>query len=404
MTSLLIRRAVALCAALAMFHLGLPRNVSGRSMPVCNGGPSGRCAVGAPRRLQAYRAHRIVFTSLRSTVAFGAPTMPVVRGGRSSTISRPVRSARSPLHRAIRSVIYAGAVKGFQRPDLSVGNGIYKSHRWRQHVEAPRVERRAANSADRRRSQRSRTGCSSRCSDIRTDPNPERGVYRSTDGGATFTRVLYRDDNTGAYNVRIDPSNPQVVYATLWAARQAPWEVGGSFEQPGSGIFKSTDGGDHWTRLPMGLPGGNGTRRDRDRTLEPAGRVRLRRRRTAAPAVPCSAAMTAARISPRRATIKTRLANAATISSRIAVDPKDPQTLYLYEHLDLSLHRRRQAFYRDQGRAGRRRLSERLDQPGQSRHHRTRERSGRDDLGRSRRDMEFVVQPADGADVSREYG
>ena len=60
------------------------------------------------------------------------------------------------------------------------------------------------------------------------------------------------------YNVSIDPSNPQVVYATLWAARQAPWEIGASFEQPGSGIFKSTDGGDHWTRLQGGLPAAMG--------------------------------------------------------------------------------------------------------------------------------------------------
>src|SRR6202030_428481 len=85
-------------------------------------------------------------------------------------------------------------------------------------------------------------------------PNDERGLYRSMDGGASFTRVLYRDENTGAYDVKIDPNDPQTVYATLWAARQAPWEIGSSFQIPRSGVFKSTDGGATWTHLSNGLP------------------------------------------------------------------------------------------------------------------------------------------------------
>ncbi|MEO9262847.1 MAG: glycoside hydrolase [Candidatus Baltobacteraceae bacterium] len=85
-------------------------------------------------------------------------------------------------------------------------------------------------------------------------PNGERGIYRSTDGGANFTRVLYRNENVGAYDVKIDPHDPQTVYASLWAARQAPWEVGGSFEIAGSGIYKSTDGGTTWKALTAGLP------------------------------------------------------------------------------------------------------------------------------------------------------
>ena len=87
----------------------------------------------------------------------------------------------------------------------------------------------------------------------------------------------------------------------------------------------------------------------------------------------------------------------------IAVDPKDPQTALCHEHVDVSFDRRRQAFHRDQGRTRRRRLSKHLDQSERSEHHRPRERSGRNDLGRSRRDVEFVVQPADRADVSRQY-
>jgi len=84
-------------------------------------------------------------------------------------------------------------------------------------------------------------------------PNTERGVYRSTDGGKTWEKVLYKDENTGAIQVTIDPKNPKIVYADLWAGRQGPWE-NGSWEGPESGLFKSTDGGNTWNKLTKGLP------------------------------------------------------------------------------------------------------------------------------------------------------
>src|SRR6266446_4508201 len=87
-------------------------------------------------------------------------------------------------------------------------------------------------------------------------PNAERGVFRSTDGGQTFQKVLYKDENTGAADLAFDPTNPQRIYAVLWAARVAPWEIrsGESFISAGSGIFKSADGGTNWRPLTKVFP------------------------------------------------------------------------------------------------------------------------------------------------------
>jgi len=89
------------------------------------------------------------------------------------------------------------------------------------------------------------------------DPNPDRGVYRSTDGGATWKKVLFKTndpDNVGAVELAIDPKNPRVLYASLWATRRPPWSVYAPSNMPGSGLYKSTDGGDTWKQLAGGLP------------------------------------------------------------------------------------------------------------------------------------------------------
>ncbi|MFI5230467.1 MAG: WD40/YVTN/BNR-like repeat-containing protein [Gemmatimonadales bacterium] len=87
-------------------------------------------------------------------------------------------------------------------------------------------------------------------------PNPERGVFKTTDGGKTWKKILFRNDSTGAIELLMDPSNPDVLYAALWQAGRKPWLLisGGS----GSGIFKTTDGGEHWTEITRnpGLPSG----------------------------------------------------------------------------------------------------------------------------------------------------
>ncbi len=87
-------------------------------------------------------------------------------------------------------------------------------------------------------------------------PNPERGIYKTTDGGKTWTKILFRNDSTGASDLAMDPSNPEVLYAAFWQAQRFPWKLvsGGA----GGGIFKTTDGGAHWTELTRnaGLPRG----------------------------------------------------------------------------------------------------------------------------------------------------
>ena len=86
-------------------------------------------------------------------------------------------------------------------------------------------------------------------------PNVERGVFRSSDGGRTWQKILFVNDKTGAADIAMDAANPQVLYATTWQVLRTPWDIYST--GPGGGIYKSTDGGDTWTKLTAGLPPGN---------------------------------------------------------------------------------------------------------------------------------------------------
>jgi photosystem II stability/assembly factor-like uncharacterized protein len=85
-------------------------------------------------------------------------------------------------------------------------------------------------------------------------PNEQRGIFRSKDGGKTWEKILYVDDKTGAVDLAMDPTNPRILFAGFWQVKRTPYslESGG----PGSGLYKSTDGGDTWTKLTKGLPKG----------------------------------------------------------------------------------------------------------------------------------------------------
>ena len=152
------------------------------------------------------------------------------------------------------NVIYVGSGEGLPRPDLAVGDGIYKStdagETW-THLglrDAQQIPKIAIDPKNANRLFVAALGHP-------YGPNQERGIFRSTDGGRTFDRVLFKDENTGGKDVDIDPANPDIVYATLWEQRQGPWE-NGAWGGTNGGIFKSIDGGTSWKPLTQGLPDG----------------------------------------------------------------------------------------------------------------------------------------------------
>lgn len=150
------------------------------------------------------------------------------------------------------NVIYVGSGEGLQRPDLSTGDGVYKT----------------ADGGKTWTNTGLRDG--EQIASIVIDPkdenrvfvavlghpygaNKERGVFRTVNGGKTWEKVLYKDEDTGAVALAFDPADAKTVYAVLWASRQGPWE-NGAWQGPGSGLFKSTDGGTTWKPLTKGLP------------------------------------------------------------------------------------------------------------------------------------------------------
>ncbi len=152
------------------------------------------------------------------------------------------------------NVIYAGTGEGCLRGNIAQGDGIWKS------VDAGRTWKNVGLKDSRAIG---KLIVNPRNADVvfvaalghPYGPNAERGVFRTTDGGKTWEKVLYKDENTGAIDIAFDPQNPNVLFAALWQVRRAPWTL--SSGGPGSGIYRSNDGGTTWKHLEEhGLPKG----------------------------------------------------------------------------------------------------------------------------------------------------
>src|SRR6202167_1594496 len=151
------------------------------------------------------------------------------------------------------NIIYVASGEGLHRPDLSVGNGIYKStdagKTW-THLGLAygfQIPSLAVDPRDPNKVFAAVLGHP-------YGPNQQRGLFLSTDGGTNWKNAIYKDENTGASDVEIDPSNPDVIYASMWEAREGPWEDSNEFNGTGGGLFKSTAGGSRGHPLTNGLP------------------------------------------------------------------------------------------------------------------------------------------------------
>jgi photosystem II stability/assembly factor-like uncharacterized protein len=180
------------------------------------------------------------------TTDYGRTWFPIFDDQRTGSIGDVIVAPSNP------NVLYVGSGEGLQRPDLSVGDGIYKSidagKTWVNLglKDAQQIGGLAVDPKDENKIFVAALGHP-------YGPNEERGIYRSVNGGKTWERVLYKDENTGAIQVTIDPNNSNIIFADMWAGRQGPWE-NGAWNGKESGLFKSIDGGTIWKKITKGLP------------------------------------------------------------------------------------------------------------------------------------------------------
>ena len=152
------------------------------------------------------------------------------------------------------NIIYVGSGEADMRSDIAQGDGMYKStdagKTW-AHIgleDSRQIGRILVDPRDANKVFVAALGHA-------YGPNQERGVFRSRDGGKSWQKILFHDENTGAIDVAFEPGNPKTIYASLWQTRRPPWSVYPPSNGPGSGLYRSIDGGDHWERVSgQGLP------------------------------------------------------------------------------------------------------------------------------------------------------
>ncbi len=183
------------------------------------------------------------------TTDYGQTWQPIFDGQPTGSIGTIAIAPSDP------NIIYVGSGEGLRRPDLSTGDGIYKStdagKTW-VHLGLRDGQQIGSLLVDPTNPDRVFAAVLGHP----YGPNAERGVYRSLDGGLSWKKVLYKDENTGAIELEFAPGNSEKIYADMWASRNLPWETGGDVVNgaAGSGLFVSSDGGDSWQQLSKGLP------------------------------------------------------------------------------------------------------------------------------------------------------
>ncbi len=220
-------------------------------------------------------------------------------------------------------VLYVGSGEADMRSDISHGNGMYRSSdggRTWTHIgleDTRQIGRIVVDPRDANRVYVAALGHG-------YGPNPERGVFRSTDGGRTWSRVLFRDDDTGAIDLALDPANPRTILAALWQTRRPPWNTYPPSNGPGSGLYRSDDGGDTWKAIAGGFPS------------EKLGRVGLAiapsdARRVYALVDAKQGGLYASEdggATWKRASADRRIWERGWYFGGVSVDPKDPNTVY----------------------------------------------------------------------------
>ena len=221
------------------------------------------------------------------------------------------------------NVLYVGSGEADMRSDISYGNGVYKSvdggQTWARIglTDTRQIGRILVDPRDPNLVFVAALGHA-------YGPNTERGVYRSRDGGKTWARVLFRDENTGAIDLAFQPDDSRTILAALWQTRRPPWNVYPPSNGPGSGLWRSEDGGDTWKQVTNGLP------------TEKVGRIRV----AFAPSEPRRVYVIVdakegglfvsadAGLSFKRASSDPRIWGRGWYFAGVTVDPKDADTVY----------------------------------------------------------------------------
>jgi photosystem II stability/assembly factor-like uncharacterized protein len=151
------------------------------------------------------------------------------------------------------NTVYVGSGEADMRSQISYGNGMYKStdagKTW-MHIGLTGTRQIGRVMVDPKNANIAFVAALGHA----YGANPERGVFRTRDGGATWEKVLFKNDNVGAIDLAFDPQDSRMVYATLWNTRRPPWSIYPPSYGPGGGIFKSSDGGTTWQPLTNGVP------------------------------------------------------------------------------------------------------------------------------------------------------